>query len=138
MCDAHEFVFDVDSAFADQLVAKMEASPEHPLTAPEAPRKFGVYVLYQHQNPVYVGQAVGSGGIASRLRDHSKKVQSRRVVSLDDMSYRFLVIARKWEVIRARDALIRRFSPEWSGMAGPRHPSAPAQERKKGYAESGA
>ena len=75
MCDAHQFVFDVDKAFADQLVTVLEASPEHPITANGASRKCGIYVLYRapDKQPVYVGQAVSETGISGRLRDHTKK-----------------------------------------------------------------
>jgi hypothetical protein len=118
MCDAHEFTFDVDRAFADQLVVKLEASPEHPLAAPEAPRKFGVYVLYQHKNPVYVGQAVSPGGVAARLRDHLKKIEQRSGISVDDMTCRHLLIRQKWEVSRAETALITQYKPTWQGIRG--------------------
>ena len=32
MCDLHVFQFTVDKAYEDQLVAALEASPEHPLS----------------------------------------------------------------------------------------------------------
>ena len=35
MCDRHAFQFDVDKAYQDQLVAALEASPEHPLSRPK-------------------------------------------------------------------------------------------------------
>ncbi len=36
MCDLHDFSFDVDQAYEDQLVAVLEESPRHPLATPEA------------------------------------------------------------------------------------------------------
>jgi len=118
MCDAHEFVFDVDSAFAHQLVVTLEASPEHPLTAPEANRKFGVYVLYENRKPVYVGQAVGIGGVAGRLRDHLKKIEHRKGISVGDVTCRHLLIRQQWEVSRAETALIVKYGPTWNGIPG--------------------
>ena len=120
MCDKHEFVFDVDKAFADQLVAVLEASPEHPLTKPEASRKFGIYILYRmpNQNPVYVGQAVGTGGVALRLRDHLKKIENRNRISVAEMTCRYLYINQQWEVSRAENALITKYKPAWNGIRG--------------------
>ena len=120
MCDAHEFIFDVDRAFADQLVDVLEGSPEHPLSQPEASAKFGVYVLYRapDKKPVYVGQAVGTGGVAGRLRDHLHKIQYRKNISVDEITCRYLFIRQRWEVSRAEDALIARYKPVWNGIPG--------------------
>jgi hypothetical protein len=120
MCDAHEFVFDVDKAFADQLVATLEVSPEHPLVEPQASRKFGVYVLYcaPNKTPTYVGQAVSTGGVALRLRDHLKKIENRNGISIDQMTCRYLFISQQWEVSRAEAALIAKYKPMWNGIRG--------------------
>ncbi len=120
MCDQHEFTFDVDRAYANQVLEALAASPEHPLSNPSAPKRFGVYALYQKGSatPVYIGQAVGSGGIAGRLRDHFKKIDDREGLSIADISCRFLTIAQQWEVARAEDALISRYSPPWNGIPG--------------------
>lgn len=120
MCDDHEFVFDVDKAFADQLVSRLEASPEHPLDEPQASRKFGVYVLYRapKKNPIYVGQAVGLGGVAQRLHDHLKKIEHRNGISVGEMTCRYLFIHQQWEVSRAEAALIIKYKPTWNGIAG--------------------
>lgn len=69
MCDQHEFQFDVDKAFAEQLTSALEASPKHALSDPQAPRGSGIYALYRssQKDPVYVGQATGIGGLAARL-----------------------------------------------------------------------
>lgn len=120
MCDNHDFVFDVDEAFADQLVAKLEASPEHRLEDHQACRNIGIYVLYRApgKNPVYVGQAVGTGGIAQRLNDHFKKIKGRTGISIDEMTCRYLYIRQRWEVSRAEEALIKKYNPEWNGIPG--------------------
>ena len=91
MCDLHAFRFDVDKAYQDQLVSALEASPEHPLSAPEASRQPGIYVLIRSGSPVYVGQA---RELRSRLRDHRQKVEYRRGITTDEISCRFLTIER--------------------------------------------
>ena len=115
MCDLHAFQFDVDKAYEDQLVAALEASPEHLLSTPEARRQPGVYVLFRSDLPVYVGQA---RELRSRLREHLRKVEMRRGIRVDEVTCRFLTIDRMWEVARAEDALIRRYNPEWNGIPG--------------------
>ena len=120
MCDQHEFRFDVDKAYSDQVASTLEASPEHALSDPQAPRNFGIYALYRasQKDPVYVGQAVGSVGLARRLRDHCRKIEHRIGISVTEMTCRYLVIHQKWEVARAEDALISRNSPPWNGIPG--------------------
>lgn len=120
MCDAHEFVFDVDRAFADQLVASLQASPEHPLSASEAPSEFGVYALYRapDKKPIYIGQAVGAGGVAGRLHDHLRKIEHRSGISVRNMTCRYLLMEKKWEISRAETALIAQYSPKWQGIRG--------------------
>jgi hypothetical protein len=98
MCDRHVFQFDVDKAYEDQLVSALEASPEHLLSAPEASRQPGVYVLFRSGLPVYVGQA---RDLRSCLRDHLKKVENRTGIIIDEVTCRFLTLERMWEVARA-------------------------------------
>ena len=115
MCEDHSFVFDVDRAYEDQLVAVLDARPEHPIKASDAPHTYGVYVLYWDGVPVYVGQA---RNFRNRLRDHLRKIQGRRGIRVDDVTCKYLTIARLWEVARAEDVLISRFEPEWNGIPG--------------------
>lgn len=115
MCNRHTFLFDVDRAYEDQLVSVLEASPEHPLSAPEAPSSPGVYVLLCKRVPVYVGQA---RSLRSRLNDHLKKIENRNGIKLPEITCRFLIIEKMWEVARAEDALIHRYNPEWNGIPG--------------------
>ncbi len=115
MCDRHGFQFDVDKAYEDQLVSALEASPEHPLSAPETFRQPGVYVLFRSGLPVYVGQA---RNLRSRLSDHLKKVENCKGIRVDEVTCRFLTIERMWEVARAEDALIRHYNPERNGVPG--------------------
>lgn len=115
MCDLHEFQFDVDQAYEDQLVDVLSESPKHPLQDPDAPQLSGIYVLYRGGVPVYVGQA---RNLRSRLRDHSRKIENREHIAIQEVSCGFLTITRQWEVARAEDALIRRYDPEWNGIPG--------------------
>ena len=115
MCDLHSFRFDVDKAYAHQLIEALEASPEHPLSAPQSPRESGLYVLYRAGVVVYVGQAKY---LSVRTKDHLKKIDNRNGISVTEMTCRFLTIERMWEVARAEDALIRHYDPEWNGIPG--------------------
>ena len=116
MGDLHEFQFDVDRAYEDQLADAMDRSPELPLDDPQAPNATGVYVLYRNGAAVYVGKAERS--LRSRLRDHRNKIRGRVNISLSEMTCGYLTIGRLWEVARAEDALIRRIAPEWNGISG--------------------
>ena len=115
MCEQHNFTFDVDRAYEDQLVAVLEASPTHPIDAPQAPQTFGVYVLYWDDVTVYVGQV---RNLRNRLRDHLRKIQGWQGINVVDVTCKYLTIARLWEVARAEDVLITRFEPEWNGIPG--------------------
>ncbi len=115
MCDRHSFQFDVDKAYEDQLACALEDSPEHPLQEPEAASTPGVYVLYWNGVAVYVGQA---RNLRARLRARLKKVVDREGVAVEEVSCRYLVIARLWEVARAKAILIRKYKPEWNGISG--------------------
>jgi hypothetical protein len=121
MCDQHSFEFDVDKAYADQLVEVLETSPLHPLQEPEAPKAIGVYALYRsgEVTPVYIGQALNKlEGIRGRLRDHLNKIRGRRGISMAEMTCRYLTISREWEIARAEDALIARYNPPWNKIRG--------------------
>ena len=115
MCDRHDFVFDIDRAYEDQLLSVLEDSPQHPIQEPDAPRVFGVYVLYLNNSPVYVGQA---RNLRNRPRDHMRKIDGREGINVQDVTCRFLTIARLWEVARAEEVLIARYEPEWNGIPG--------------------
>ena len=83
-----------------------EASPEHPLAAPEAPRQPGVYVLLRGSVPVYVGKAKD---LRSRLNDCLRKAAIRKGINVQKVTYRFVTIERRWEILRAKAALRRRY-----------------------------
>ncbi len=105
----HFFRFDEDKAYEDQLVSVLEASPEHPLCAPEAPRQPGVYVLFCSSLPVHVGKAKD---LRSRLNGYLKKAASRKGTDVQDITCRFVTIERLWEVLRAKAALSQHYNPK--------------------------
>ena len=115
MCEQHDFSFDVDRAYEDQLVAVLRESPSHALASPEAPNTYGVYVIYWNNEVVYVGQA---RNLRNRLRDHYRKIDGRDGIDPNQVTCRYLTIARLWEVSRAEEVLIGRFHPEWNGVPG--------------------
>lgn len=106
MCEHHPFRFDENKAYEDQLASVLEASPEHPLSAPEAPRQPGVYVLFCSSVPVHVGKAKD---LRSRLNEHSRRTANRKGINIQEFTCRFLTIERMWEVLRAKAALSQRY-----------------------------
>ena len=112
MCELHEFNFEFDKAYNQQLVEKFEASPEHPLTANVAPPLKGVYALYHSGDLVYAGKAL-STTLGRRLGEHYRKVASRQNIDATDVSCRYLTIDGDWFVRAAEDALIQHYSPAW-------------------------
>lgn len=120
MCDKHAFAFDVDKAYADQLTGALEGSPQHPLSQPEAQATIGVYALYQsgRLQPVYVGKVDSGPGLRRRLAEHAQKIEGRENVNLADMTCPNLTVARKWEVARAEDQLIKHYHPPWNKITG--------------------
>ena len=107
MSDHYTFRFDEDKAYEDQLVSVLEATPEQPLSAPEAPRQPGVYVLFRSSVPVYVGKAKN---LRSRLNDRLRKTAARKGINVQEVTCRFVTIERMWEVLRAKAALRRRYT----------------------------
>ena len=98
-------------AYADQLVSVLEASPEHSLSAPQAPRRPGVYVLFFSNAPVYVGKGKD---LRSRLKDQSKTIATRKAINAQEITCRFLTIDIRWKVLRAEAALKQRYKPAWN------------------------
>jgi hypothetical protein len=102
------------------LLSVLEASPSHPLAAPEAAPSIGVYALYLgvQPPPVYIGKVVGAPGLNGRLREHARKIRGRQNVELADVRCRHLNISQEWEVARAEAALIKHYNPPWNRMRG--------------------
>ncbi len=102
----HTFHFDEDKAYEDQLVSVLEASPGHPLAVPQAPRQPGVYVLFRSSVPVYVGKAKD---LRSRLNDCLRKTAIRKGTNVQEVTFQFVTIERRWKILRAKAALHRRY-----------------------------
>lgn len=133
MCEKHRFEFDVDRAYADQLIGVFEASPAHLLSRSEAPKEQGVYALYRAgiATPTYIGQA---RKLTARLQDHLKKIDGRRGISTAEITCRYLVINRSWEVSRAEEVLIKQYAPPWNGIPGfSMHVPGSGRPGKPGY-----
>src|SRR4051794_12905235 len=121
MCNQHDFIFDMDQAYMEHVVRALESSPEHPLSAPGAPKKIGVYALYDSPGtpPVYVGVALNaSTGVSGRLGNHGRKIAGRVGINLADVSCRYLTIDVRWQAARAEDALIAHYDPPWNKIQG--------------------
>ncbi len=112
MCDEHEFYFEFDKAYNQQLIEKFETSPAHPLTEDVAPGEKGVYALYFRRELVYAGKALNTR-LNRRLAEHFRKIAFRRNIDTGDVSCRFLVIRGDWFVRAAEDALIQNYRPAW-------------------------
>ena len=113
MCDRHQFFFEFDKAFTDQLIKKFEASPAHSLTEDVAPAEKGVYALYRHRKIVYAGKALDTT-LHRRLGEHARKVGGRKNIELSQMTCRFLIIDSDWFVRAGEHALIESYDPEWN------------------------
>jgi len=81
MCDDHRFIFEFDKAYTDQLIDRLESSPEHPLAIDVAPPEKGVYALYRKGKIVYAGKALQTT-LRRRLNEHAKKIGGRNNVNL--------------------------------------------------------
>jgi hypothetical protein len=113
LCDQHEFFFEFDKAFTDQLIKKFEASPAHPLTIGVAPRRNGIYALYRNGEIVYAGKALPTT-LKQRLSEHYRKIAGRQNISVDEMTCRFLAIDSDWFVRAGEYALIKTYTPDWN------------------------
>lgn len=120
MCDKHEFVFEFDKAYNQQLIEKFEASPEHPLTPDVAPRVKGVYALYYRAALVYAGKALDTT-LGRRLKEHHNKIAGRQNISVSRVTRRFLTIEGDWFVRAAEDALIQHYQPAWQSSGFGNH-----------------
>jgi hypothetical protein len=109
----HEFIFEIDLAIRTQVVQKLEASPQLRLARDIAPPVKGVYALYWKNKLVYFGKALKTT-LRKRLNEHFDKIASRKNISVDQMSCRFLTIESTWFVRAAEDALIEGFKPIWN------------------------
>jgi hypothetical protein len=116
--DLHEFIFELDLAIRDQVLAKLNRSPVVPLRKDVGPPESGVYALYWKEALVYVGKASqattkSKRTLRARLNEHVAKISGRRNISLNEMTCRYLTIKSDWFVWAAEEALITHFDPPW-------------------------
>lgn len=112
MCDKHDFEFEIDKAIRSQVIQKLEASPEHPLTENVAPAKKGVYALYRGGRFVYGGKALETT-LKTRLNQHYRKIDTRNNIDVMEISCRWLEIKSPWFVRAAEDAVITNYNGVW-------------------------
>jgi GIY-YIG catalytic domain-containing protein len=108
MCDDHRFIFEFDKACTDQLIDRLESSPEHPLAIDVAPPEKGVYALYRKGKIVYAGKALQTT-LRRRLNEHAKKIGGRNNINLRQVTCRFLIIDNDWFVRAGDHALIESY-----------------------------
>ncbi len=113
MCDKHQFFFEFDKAFTQQLIEKIEASPAHALSNDVAPPLKGVYALYWKRKIVYAGKALDTT-LKRRLGEHARKIAGRRNIELNQVTCRFLIIDSNWFVRAGEHALIESYEPKWN------------------------
>ena len=116
--DLHEFVFELDLAIREQVLAKLDRSPLVPLRKDVGPPESGVYALYWKGSLVYVGKASqattkSKRTLRARLNEHIAKISGRSKISLEEMTCRYLTIKSDWFVWAAENALITLFKPPW-------------------------
>jgi len=118
--ELHEFIFELDRAIRDQVVERLNLSPELPLERDVAPKRSGVYALYFQNRLVYIGKASrgttkSKRTLRDRINEHVGKLANRENLSLEAMTCKFLTIESDWFVWAAEFALINVFAPEWNG-----------------------
>lgn len=113
MCDKHEFFFEFDKAFTQQLIEKFEASPAHGIRHDVAPPKKGIYALYLQGEIVYAGKALHTT-LKRRLAEHAKKIGGRQNIHLNRITCKFLIIDSDWFVRAGEHALIESYKPKWN------------------------
>ena len=113
MCEKHEFFFEFDKAFTQQLIEKFEASPAHALSSDVAPAKKGVYALYMKGEIIYAGKAL-QVTLRRRLAEHAKKIGGRKNIHLKYITCKFLIIDSDWFVRAGEHALIESYKPKWN------------------------
>ena len=117
--DPHYFEFDLDSGIRDQVVNKLESSPQLPLAKSIGPQNSGIYALYYRRSLVYIGKASrettkSNRTLRQRLNEHHTKISGRQNISATDVTCRYLTFSSEWWVFAAEFALIAHYKPEWN------------------------
>ncbi|MGW8794146.1 GIY-YIG nuclease family protein [Streptomyces althioticus] len=105
-----EFKLSITKALGDQLAAALEELTPAPLTEENInslPRHKGVYQLYRHGEPVYIGKADVTLG--QRLRRHLNKLSGRENIHLEWMSFTALSVDEDFAAVAPEKLLIDKF-----------------------------
>ncbi|MEU2283521.1 GIY-YIG nuclease family protein [Streptomyces sp. NPDC013178] len=105
-----EFKLSITKALGDQLAAALKTLTPAPLTEENIsslPGHKGVYQLYRHDDPVYIGKADVTLG--QRLRKHLKKLSGRENIHLEWMSFKALSVDEDFAAVAPEKLLIDRF-----------------------------
>lgn len=108
-----EFKLSITKALGDQLAAALRTLTPAPLTEENIsslPRHKGVYQLYRHGEPVYIGKADVTLG--QRLRKHLKKLSGRENIHLEWMSFKALSVDEDFAAVAPEKLLIDRFQED--------------------------
>ncbi|MYT71363.1 MULTISPECIES: GIY-YIG nuclease family protein [unclassified Streptomyces] len=108
-----EFKLSITKALGDQLAAALETLTPAPLTEENIarlPRHKGVYQLFRHGEPVYIGKADATLG--QRLRKHLKKLSGRENIHLEWMTFMALSVDEDFAAVAPEKLLIDSFQSD--------------------------
>ncbi|MGA5701805.1 GIY-YIG nuclease family protein [Peterkaempfera bronchialis] len=105
-----EFKLSITQALGDQLATALMGLSPAPLTEENIDRlpiHKGVYQLYRHGDPVYIGKADVT--LSQRLRRHLKKLSGRDNIHLEWMTFTALSVDEDFAAVAPEKLLIDRF-----------------------------
>ncbi|MFF9034042.1 GIY-YIG nuclease family protein [Streptomyces sp. NPDC014892] len=108
-----EFKLSITKALGDQLAAALEKLTPAPLTEGNInslPRHKGVYQLYRHGDPVYIGKADVT--LEQRLKRHYKKLSGRENIHLEWMTFTALSVDEDFAAVAPEKLLIDKFQED--------------------------
>lgn len=114
------FEFDLATPFFEQLLGLFESLETSPLTEERirllTPHQ-GIYGLYQNEKLVYVGKADNS--LPGRLEDHQIKISGRLQISVEEIEFKGVYLAKTWVPLAPETKIIAHFQRqnlcEWNG-----------------------
>ena len=117
--DPHHFLFDLDKGIRQQVVERLQSSPQLILSRGVGPAESGIYALFYKGTLVYIGKASkgttkSKRTLRARLSEHVGKIEDRQNILPGEMSCRYLTFDSEWWVFAAEFALIAEFGPTWN------------------------
>lgn len=113
MSASGEFKLSISQALTDQLredLAKLVPEPLTPENLALLDKRQGVYQLYKEHQLVYVGSA--SRTLPHRLGQHMRKIDGRRNISLEEVTFTCLYVDEDLTVLAPEERLIKVFQGE--------------------------